>query len=1192
MPSSSLTLLFWNPGGLLRHLPTLDLLLLSKNLPTSAPHLLAFVETHWTLDSPPKTIHNYTWSLFNSPIDHSRSSHQHSHRGGGIALLHHHSIAVLHLDSFSKHFSPIPSSAPTSHSNNAAIMWHKIRAPHTPTFLLAICYIPPQNNSTTHSMQQLILSIRAVSSAHPSTPLLILGDFNVRHRSWNDNPHPNDSRSSAAKLLASFISKQHYIILNNIFIPGLTTRPSTLLSPPLAPDSHLDDGSILDLAITDNPALVSNMSFEHQYDLHSDHLPLTLTLSLPLSQCRDTFTRTSFDVHNNPAFWQEALGPAMDEALLTISHTLDPLTQPLPPNASSRHILSSAYNSFLNVLTSTCSRIIGIKTTSSNAKHWFSYPGVKRLYHTMRLCTLMYKRHHLNPIMKSHFYSTRAAWKTLVTLAKKESWHSLCNLLADPNNSSIKWTILKRTNPSLFSPLSSFPNPDNTLPSSHTDSLNNLAAAYVINSIPAPCSIPDRETQLDSYINDRTSPVSNSLPPHASDTWHFSLQEIIDQLTMQHTRSAPGPDTILPIILKHIGNNAYKTLTSIYNFSWTHSVLPQDWTDANVMSLYKNAGSRSDPSSYRPISITSIIIRSFEHLIQRKLVSELEHRNYFFPHQYGFRRQHCTYDAIHYLLSTIQRTCHQGKILTRQQRKNPPCPVVFIDIKKAFDRVWTPHLMQCIEQAQVTGKAWLWIHAFLSHRRIRTIDRAIHSDWYSLHFGVPQGCVLSPLLFLIYINSISIKISTHCKLVTPLLLADDKALIPSTNRLGNKSSFIVTDYLCDLRKALSLLSTWAAEARVQFGASKTKLVVFCGRQHLDLTPFSDLQLTGFTIDIAESYTYLGITFHRKLSWQPHFHQVLQQARRDSYCVTRIATATKYPHFHSIRTLCIGFIRARCTYGFLFWGNSLTQSSTRLLQSAFIQPLRRCLSLPRTTHQLSLFVEANVPSLTAFLHQLHLRWLYRSRSLNLDHPTRTLFALDTHSGAKLKKPLTPLKYAYIPVLTKHRTLKYINTDIIPFIRQQQPTNPILADLDPITHGITRNQCTPIVTCQLALWITHYEWRHDLKHPTTAPLLQCKLYPSKSFYLYNHEDPSLTLRARLRTNRAYTQVHNFRFSTQPNTSSPACTSCNSSLTILQHSTYQQQLSDYRKLLQQPPSQPRPKPSTSTLAFTSFSSLTASH
>ncbi|MGH2639097.1 MAG: reverse transcriptase domain-containing protein [Rhabdochlamydiaceae bacterium] len=1173
--SSSLTVLFWNPGGLPRHLPTLDLLLLSKTSPTAAPHLLAFVETHWTHDSPPKPIHNYTWSLFNSPIDQSRSSHQQSHRGGGIALLHHHSIAVQHLDSFSKHFSPSVSDSLSSQSNNAAIMWHKIRAPHTPTFLLAICYIPPQNNSTTHCMEQCTLSIRAISATYPSTPLLILGDFNVRHRSWNDNPHPNDPRSPAAKLLASFISNQQYVILNNIFIPGLPTRPATLPPPSSVLNSLADTGSILDLAITDNPALVSNLSFEHQYDLHSDHLPLTLTLSLPLSQTCNTFTRTSFDVHNNPTLWQEALGPAMDKALLSISDTLNTLTQPLPPNVPAKHILSAAYDSFLHVLISTCTRIIGTKTTSSNAKHWFSFPGVKRLYHTMRLCTFMYKKYKLNPAMKLRHYSTRAAWKALVTLAKKETWHSLCNLLADPDNSSIQWTILKRTNPSLFSPLSSFPNPDNSLPSSHVDSLNNLTAAYVNNSIPAPCSIPDRTAQLDSYIADRTSPISNTLPPHDSDTWHFSLQEVIDQLTMQYTRSAPGPDTILPVILKHIGNSAHIALTSIYNFSWTHSILPQDWTDANVMSLYKNTGSRSDPSSYRPISITSIIIRSFEHLIHRRLVSELDHRNYFFLHQYGFRRQHCTYDAIHYLLSTIQRTCRQGKIVTRNQAKNPPCPVIFIDIKKAFDRVWIPHLMYCIEQAQITGKAWLWIHAFLSNRRIRTIDRAIHSDWKTLHYGVPQGCVLSPLLFLIYINSISIKISTQCKLVTPLLLADDKALIPSTNKLGNKSPFIISDYLIDLRQALSLLSTWAAEARVQFGASKTKLVAFCGRQHIDFTPFSNLQLTDFTVDVADSYTYLGITFHRKLTWQPHFRQVLQQARRDSYCITRIATATKHPHFHSIRTLCIGFIRARCTYGFLFWGNTLTQSSIRLLQSAFIQPLRRCVSLPKTTHQLSLFVEANAPSFTAFLHQLHLRWLYRSRSLNLDHPTRTLFTLDTQSGAKLKKPLIPMKYAYIPVLTKYRTLNYINTDIIPFIRQQQPTNPILADLDPITHGITRNQCIPLVTTQLALWITHYEWRHDPKHPSTAPLLQCKPFPSKSLYLYNHDDPSLTLRARLRTNRAYTQVHNSRFSTHANTPSPACTDCNSSLTIHQHSTYQQQLTDQHQLLLQPSQQPNPNP-----------------
>ena len=158
------------------------------------------------------------------------------------------------------------------------------------------------------------------------------------------------------------------------------------------------------------------------------------------------------------------------------------------------------------------------------------------------------------------------------------------------------------------------------------------------------------------------------------------------------------------------------------------------------------------------------------------------------------------------MLSTIYSLSPQKIVQTRDELKgqdrNPPCPIIFLDIQKAFDRVWSPLLLQRLEEAGIHGKAWRWINSFLSHRKIRVIDKSLTSNWQDIHYGVPQGCVLSPMLFLVFINSISKTITRNCPLVSPLLYADDKALAPN---IGNPKILHYIPYLRQLPKALDLL---------------------------------------------------------------------------------------------------------------------------------------------------------------------------------------------------------------------------------------------------------------------------------------------------------------------------------------------------------------------------------------------------
>ena len=561
------------------------------------------------------------------------------------------------------------------------------------------------------------------------------------------------------------------------------------------------------------------------------------------------------------------------------------------------------------------------------------------------------------------------------------------------------------------------------------------------------------------------------------------------------------------------------------------------------MSLYKGDGDKSEPSSFRPISLTSIIIRTFEHMIHRKLISFLNSKSFFHPLQFGFRAQRSTHDAISNILSTIKNVC-------RTKKADPYsnyCPVVFLDLKKAFDRVWHDYLLDTLRQANITGKAWIWISAFLSNRYIRTVDSDEASNWHPIHYGVPQGSVLSPLLFIIFINPIVMKISTQCPLVQPVLYADDKALKP--NKQPNTPLKMIP-YLRQLRHSLSLLTLWCNKTGMLFNAKKTKLVVFNGVHQPNYTIFLNLQLCNFTIDKADTYHYLGLTLHYKLSWGDHITKVIHRTQIDSHrlcCVARTSGKAPPPSFATIRALTLGYLQPRWTYGFAFWGHQLSNTDTRKIQSLLISPIRCSLRLPPTTNQLGLYIEAHLASVTALFRHACLSLYQRSLNLPLTHPSTMQLLTDTQFRANTKYPLKPERYAHTYRLIELEIAPhYINTIIPHIIQQYQSINkPVPASLQLSTIHDASDLTKPILK-QLIMWDTHYEWMSDTKHTSTAPLLthHCKPIPLKSLFLFHEDLPLATLRAKLRANRANTQQRLNFINDPDNKPSPLCThaACN--------------------------------------------------
>ena len=244
-----------------------------------------------------------------------------------------------------------------------------------------------------------------------------------------------------------------------------------------------------------------------------------------------------------------------------------------------------------------------------------------------------------------------------------------------------------------------------------------------------------------------------------------------------------GPDNITPFLLKTAADFICVPLCNLFNKSLSTGTLPFDWVSGNIVSIHKR-NDKHNPCNYRPISLTSVIMKVFERIIHRHLVSALEHYHLLTPSQSGFRNKRSTV--------TLLTEAVDDWSLGLEQRSTIHC--LLLDFSKAFDSV--PH--ECLLKLSslgINGKVLSWLRSFLTYRKQRVVINGAYSDWANVTSGVPQGTVLGPLLFLLYVNDLD-SIVKNSKIK---LFADDALLYAPANTQQECSA---------LQDDLTAISNW------------------------------------------------------------------------------------------------------------------------------------------------------------------------------------------------------------------------------------------------------------------------------------------------------------------------------------------------------------------------------------------------
>jgi hypothetical protein len=718
-------------------------------------------------------------------------------------------------------------------------------------------YRPPRENVENYlnfyeNIQQIISNY-----SHSNVEIIITGDFNIDLLKIREKTHIND-----------FLE----ILLNNGLIPKITL-PTRLTDH----SKTLIDNCFVKLSVnfskTTAGILLSNISDHQPYFVAFDYLKLM--------KHKIKFVKSFTNSKQAKLKFKNELQNTLTMALFKDG----PLDDPNDNYSILDKVLQSALNKHMPI------KYTKYKKHKHKKSAWITHG----IINSIRFRDRLYQRLRNTPTSDAIYNTLKINLQTYNRILKqnirkaKADYYKSCFLKYrdDMKNTwaTIKEIMNKTTDNSNYPKTFIIDNSEVNDPKIIADIFNK----YFVQIGPKLASNIHTSVDYKSYLQ-RTVTTSFKF----STVHETQVSTIIDRLK---PKTSCGKDRLSNKLLKFIKLEVLPFITMIINQSINTGLFPDILKIAKVLPIYKK-DDHSKINNYRPISMLPSISKVFERVIHNQLYDYFDCNSLFYQGQYGFRCKHSTELAA---LETLDR-------IVNVMDKNGIPMNIYLDLSKAFDTLDHEILIQKLSHYGIQDSSLRLLNNYLTNRKQYVQFNDVNSDLLTIETGVPQGSILGPLLFIVYLNDLA----EACKIFIPVIYADDTTLGASLETFG-LSKQVKIDSINTEHNAINL---WFKANKLSINESKTKAMLFHTVQR-DVENFQ-INLNGTDIEFVTEFNYLGINFDSNINWKSHIQKICNKISRTSGVMTKLK---HYLPTEVLKMLYNSLIFPYLNYGILVWGVS-------------------------------------------------------------------------------------------------------------------------------------------------------------------------------------------------------------------------------------------------------------------------------
>ena len=749
-------------------------------------------------------------------------------------------------------------------------------------FVCGVCYRPPNQSALERDffVDNLNTQLDRLCTNNV-TSIYLLGDFNDKCVAWHSDHADSELKLNLKLLFDEF---------NLVQLIDVPTRGK----------------NILDLIITDTPSSIVRCGTLDSFDT-LDHRPVFAVISMKFNKLHSYKRRVRNYSDENLVKLNNNLKLVPWSALLLNESTADDMI-----------------DTFYSIIYSELDICITVKEVTIRPK---DKPGmnseVRKLLKTSNRLNRISKRTNALEDIIEHQVARRTAkraWKQARKQYHARLAENICASSRD-NSSSKQWKILHS-----FYDLNK---------KSYIGTLCDGKRSFVTDKEKAEClndffaeqsqiNVAD-EPELPQQINYRTASRLSNIT--VSDITVYNILKELD------TSKATGPDGIGNLLLKSCAESLCLPVAIITEHSIINGVFPSKWKSANIVPIFKKKGSQQSSSNYRPVSLLCSLSKVVERLVYDQLYFYCITNNLLSEKNSGFKKGDGAINQLLQMTDSIYSSLNAGKEVA----------MVFLDISKAFDRVWHRGLQYKLKCLGIDDLLYSWMCNYLSNRQQKVVLNGVESSVKYTNAGVPQGSILGPLLFLIFINDFEFNVKSDV-----FLFADDANLSKPYVNPHDAAQCINSD--------LNALEKWAADWMINFNASKTTFINFSlKKKKTNLL----LSFKGIQLEQVDEHKHLGVIFTSDLRWTRHIDERVSKAGQQLGLLRRRG---KFLSRAQKETIYCSMIRPIIEYGSMLYNNCSLHDSNRI-EGVQRKAALICTGAIKRTESKKLMTELNWDSLS-------------------------------------------------------------------------------------------------------------------------------------------------------------------------------------------------------------------------------------